>query len=123
MSLVAAWLAFPLLLCLLSLGCGLLVERATAIRMPGTLLLPLGFSVIVIAAQAVTYWGATAPGATPLVVVLAAVGFVVSRNRVRAVSLDWWATIAAAGVFVMFGAPIVLSGDATLAGYTVLVDP
>ena len=43
MSLVVAWLAFPLLLCLLSLGCGLVVERLTAMRLPGMLLLPLGF--------------------------------------------------------------------------------
>jgi len=41
-DLLVAWVAFPLLLAGLSLGCGRLVEIASGERLPGSLLLPAG---------------------------------------------------------------------------------
>ena len=45
MSLLLAWIVFPLVLVALSLGCGLLVERAAGLTLPGALLLPLGLAL------------------------------------------------------------------------------
>ena len=59
-SLLVAWIAFPLLLSALSLGCGLLVERASGFRLPGTLILPVGFALLAVGAQLATARAATA---------------------------------------------------------------
>ena len=40
-TLIVPWVAFPLLLCALSLGCGLLVERGAGLRLTGALVLPV----------------------------------------------------------------------------------
>ena len=78
-------LAFPLVLALLSLGCGLLLESVTTVVLPGTLVLPVGFAVIVVAVELATATSGTAPFATPLVVALAVAGLVlrVPWRRVR----------------------------------------
>jgi hypothetical protein len=117
-----AWLLLPVLLAALSLGCGLLVERLSAARLPGVLTLPLGLATIVVVARGAVTWDATAELATPLVVVLALVGLAVGRDRLRGRGLDRWAVAAALVVFALFAAPIVLSGSATFAGYTILGD-
>src|SRR6478735_8537188 len=115
MTLVLAWIVFPLVLGLLSLGCGLLLERASGMRMPGTLLLPGGFIVISIAAYFAHMRTATPSLATPLVVALAIAGYALSPPWKR-FELDRWAAGAAAGVYWVFAAPVVLVG-ATFAGY------
>ena len=80
MTIWIAWLVLPLVVGALSLGCGLLVERAAGIESPSPLLLPLGFAVVIVGAQfAIIGWG-TAPLATPLVVALAVVGFGLSAS-------------------------------------------
>ncbi len=84
------------------------------------LLLPLGFAVVSVAAQFAVMDGSTAQLATPLVVVLAATGIGLSvpwRRR-----LDGWWLVAAAGVYLIFAAPFVLSGGSTFGGYIKLDD-
>ena len=120
-TLLVPWLAFPLLLAALSLGCGLLLERASGIRLPGTLLLPSGLAVLVVVALFATANGATARLATPAVVVAAVAGFVLARNRPRP-RLDRWALAAGLGAFAVYAAPVVLSGRATFPGYIKLDD-
>ena len=51
MTIWIAWVVFPLVVGALSLGCGLLVERAAGIELPSPLLLPLGFAVVIVGAQ------------------------------------------------------------------------
>ena len=114
-----AWIAFPLILTLLSLGCGLLVERASGLSLPGPLLLPLGLALLIVEAGLVTMRGATAQLAAPLAIALAIVGF---GLRTRRPSLDTWAIGVAVAVFAGYAAPIVLSGQATFAGYITLDD-
>ena len=46
MTIWIAWLVFPLVLGVLSLGCGLLAERAAGVEIPSPLLLLLGFAVV-----------------------------------------------------------------------------
>ncbi|MGB2953033.1 MAG: hypothetical protein WBB74_06545 [Gaiellaceae bacterium] len=122
MSVFIAWVLFPLVVVAVSLGQGLLIERIAGIRLPDPLLLPLGLAGIIASSQLTTYWDATARLTTPLVVVLAAAGIVLGLPRLRATSPDLWGLAAAVGVFSVFAAPVVLSGDATFAGYTVLGD-
>lgn len=121
MTLLISWIAFPALLAAACLGCGLLVERLAG-RLPGVLLLPLGLAVIVGVTQVTTYWDATAELSTPVVVVVALLGIALGWARIGARRLDRPAALAAVGVFVLFGAPVFLSGQATFAGYTVLGD-
>ena len=117
-----AWLVFPLLLCLLCLGCGLLVQLLSGCDVPGSLLIPLGFALIVVAAQAMV-WGPSPSLATPLVIALAVAGL---RRRRLAPARVGRPTAGPPrprpAVFAVFAAPVVLSGDATFAGYTVLGD-
>ena len=120
MTLFLAWIAFPLVLALLSLGCGLLLETASGMQLPGTLLLPGGFIVISLATYFAHMSNATAPLQTPFVVVLAIAGFGVSRPWKR-FRLDRWLTGSAAGVYTVFAAPVVLVG-VTFAGYIRLDD-
>ena len=176
MSLFLAWVVCPLVLAVVSLGCGLLLEAATGSRLPGPLLVPIGLAVMVVAGVLTTLASATAGLTTPVALVLAAVGFVLSRQRWRAPTgmgtrrrgamaerdartqgapisdaiwgrqrtqqragkrgpaaqilipfgaltrFDGWASAAAIAVFLVYAAPVVLSGTATFAGYVKLDD-
>jgi hypothetical protein len=121
MTLLVCWLVLPLVLGLLSLGCGLLVEAVSGRPLPGALLAPVGLALALLAAQFAVLSDGTAELATPLVVALAVAGFALSDRR-RARELDGWAIAAAAAVFAAFAAPVVLSGQATFAGYIKLDD-
>jgi hypothetical protein len=118
-TLLLSWLAFPLVLLALSLGCGLLVERAIGRRLELPLLLPTGFALIVVVASFTTLADATAELTVPGAVALAVLGYAM---RVRCSRVDRWAAAAAAGTFLAFGAPVLASGEATFAGYVVLDD-
>ena len=61
MTMALCWLAFPLVLALLSGGLGLLLERASGTRLPTSLLLPCGFAAMVVITTLTTLRGATAP--------------------------------------------------------------
>ena len=45
---VVAWLVFPVVLSALALGCGLLLERVSRVRLDGVLILPAGVAMIVV---------------------------------------------------------------------------
>ena len=116
MSLVIAWVLFPLVLALLCVGSGLFVERVSGRELPGVLLPGVGLAAIVVVAAFATLSDATAELATPAVVLLAIAGLALSYPW-RWRSIDPWAVGAAVGVFAVFAAPVVLSGQATFAGY------
>jgi hypothetical protein len=122
MDLILAWLVFPLLLAVSSLGAGLLVERLSGTRLPGVLIVPSGLALIVVIGELATYRDATAELATPAVLIAAVFGLVSSASQVRGTRLDLWAIGLVLVVFGVFGAPVVLSGEATFAGYTQLGD-
>ena len=109
------------MLAAVSLGCGLLLELIAGVRMPGAAIPAAGLAVVVVAAHFTTASDATAELSVPLVVALAALGFSLSlpwrRGRV-----DIWAALAGVGVFAVYAAPVVLSGDATFTGYIKLDD-
>jgi hypothetical protein len=120
-SLVVAWLIFPLVVSALAYGCGLLVNRIARTELSGALVAPLGLATIIVVAQLLTTFDATAELATPLVVALAVLGVVLSRGRpLPRPSLP--EAMAALAVFVVYAVPVVASGEATIAGYTKLED-
>ena len=121
-GLLAAWLLYPLVLAALSLGLGLLVERAADWRVPGALLLPVGFAALLVVARFVTAERATAPFALAVIGVLAVAGIALGFARLRALRPDPWIALAAIGVFLVFGAPVLASGEPSLAGYLALPD-
>jgi hypothetical protein len=117
-----AWILFPALLALLSLGWGLLVEWLSRSRLSGYLLLPVGFATVIVVTRAAMWLDFTAGLGAPLAAAGAVAGLALGWKRVRSPVLDRWAAGAALVVFAVFAAPIVLSGSATFAGYTILGD-
>jgi hypothetical protein len=119
-SLILAWVLFPLVLAAIGLGWGVIVERASALRLNGALLLPSGLAAALVVAGTLTAFSATAPAAVTVVAVGAAAGLVLAWRWRR-----WpggWPLLAAVGVLLAYGAPVLLSGQATFAGYVKLDD-
>jgi hypothetical protein len=82
--------------------------------------LPAGFTIVVLVPEFTTLTGATSVVSAPLVVALAVAGLLVSppwRERPGV-----WPVATAGGAFAAFAAPVVLSGQATFAGYIKLDD-
>ena len=105
----------------MSLGCGLLLETIAGLRLPGAVIPAMGLAVVVVAVHFTTATDATAEISVPVVLGLATLGFALSLPWRRG-RIDGWATGAAVGVFAVYAAPVVLSGDATFAGYIKLDD-
>lgn len=121
MDLIVAWLALPALLALLCCGCGLLVGAVPGVSMPRAVVPACGFALIVVAGQALVSADATAELATPAIVALAVGGLFLGRGQVRRPPA-LAPLLAAVAVFCVFAAPIVLSGEATFAGFIRLDD-
>jgi hypothetical protein len=121
MSLLAAWALYPLVLAALCAGVGLGVDLLCTRRLPGALLLPAGLAGIVVIGEFTTWSSATAQLTVPLVVLAAVLGAGLSvpwrfgRPDPRPIAV-------ALGVFLAFGAPVILSGHPTFAGYVKLDD-
>jgi hypothetical protein len=118
-----SWVLFPVLLLAVLVGCGLLVRAAVNVSLPAPLLPGVGLAVLICAGHLTTAFDATAELTTPVVVVLAIAGYLLAWP------LDWRAgrralpaAVAAVGVFLIYGAPVILSGEATFAGYIKLDD-
>jgi hypothetical protein len=122
MPMLIAWVVYPVLLAAVSLGCGLALERAAGVRLPASLMVPLGLAVIVALSALTTAADATAELTAPVVIVAAVAGFALPQARPLRSRLDPWAAAASVGVFAVFAAPTVLSGEATFAGYVKLDD-
>jgi hypothetical protein len=82
--------------------------------------LPVGFVVVILAGEFATLTGATAQFAAPLAAGLAIAGLLLGPIKWR--RPDLWALGTAIAVFAVFAAPVVLSGEATFAGYIKLDD-
>src|SRR5436190_406572 len=122
MSVVVAWLLFPVVLLAVSGGCGLLVEYLGGLRLPGALVPSVGFAAVIVLASALTYKSAIAGLTTPVVVAVSLAGYVAGWGRLRASRPDLWAIATGAGLFAVYAAPVVLTGQATFLGYFFLND-
>ncbi len=120
MSLILAWGLFPLVLGAIGLGWGALVERASSTELDGALLIPLGLAAALVLAGTITAFSAIAPATVTAVAAGAVVGLVLAWRRRR-----WpggWPLLAALGVLLVYGAPVLASGQATFTGYIKLDD-
>jgi hypothetical protein len=119
MSLILAWVLVPVVLAAIGAGWGVVVERAAGTRVNDALLLPLGLAAALVVAGTLTAFTATAPAAVPLVPAGAAAGLLFAWPRRR---LGRWPLLAAVGVVLVYGAPVLLSGQATFTGFIRLDD-
>ena len=104
----------------LAFGCGRLVELAAGEALPWPLVLPIGLALVILVGEFATLTAATAELAAPLAAGLAIAGLLL--RPIRRSRPDLWALGAALAVFAVFAAPVVLSGEATFAGYIKLDD-
>jgi len=117
------WVLIPIVLALLCAGSGLAVCRAARLTPEPWVLLPLGYAAIVVLSSFAVWVPGTASLATPAVVALAAAGLALWIAAPALPGRSWaWPAGAALAVFLVYAAPILLSGQATFAGYISLDD-
>ena len=125
-SLLFSWLLAPLAMALVFLGCGLLLRRTAADTVPGALVLPLGFALVLVVSGLMTSFELTAGWAAAVFVPLALIGMFVGRGDLAALGrrrrAALWPALAALVAFTVVAAPLVLSGSPTFTGYTRIVD-
>ncbi len=120
MSLILSWALFPLVLGAIGAGWGVIVERAAGTRVNDALLLPAGLAAALVIAGTLTAFTATARAAVPVVAVGTVVGLVLAWRMRRGVGR--WPLLVAVGVLLVYGAPVLLSGEATFTGFIKLDD-
>lgn len=123
---ICGCILYPLALLALSVGSGLLVRRLGGGWLPGVLVAPVGFALVVVVCAFATYISWLAPAAGYIALTLAVAGFALearagrlTRPRIAAVP---WAALAALGAFLAVGSPALLSGTPTWSGYSRIVD-
>jgi hypothetical protein len=141
---ILAWVLFPLLLAAIGAGWGVLVERAAGARVDDALLLPVGLAAALVVAGTLTTFASTAPAGITTVAVGAAAGLALlvwprlldRTGRAAGGELaaerqpgprrcrlpGRWPLLAAVGALLVYGAPVLLSGQATFTGYLKLDD-
>ena len=117
--LILAWVVFPLVLASVATGWGVLIEKGAGTQYSDTLLIPLGLAGVLVVSGLLTAFAGTAPAATPVVAVGAGIGLAWGRPWRR---FARWPVLAAVGVLLVYGAPVLLSGQATFLGYLRLDD-
>jgi hypothetical protein len=134
-SFLSAWVLFPVVLLVASLGCGLLVRRAAGGELSALLLVPVGFALVVVISAFATSYGWLTPAAAPILAVAAVAGL---GLEARARGLAWktlrpqrpsladgawlWPALAALLAFGVVGGPVFLTGEVGWTGYTRIVD-
>jgi hypothetical protein len=128
-SFLSAWVVFPLVLLVASVGCGLLVRAAAGGLLSSLLVTPVGFALVVAICAFATTYGWLAPLAGPIVAVFATAGFAAHLLRGGGLRVPrgqhgaWlWPLIAAAVAFGAIGGPVFLTGRVGWTGYTRIVD-
>ncbi len=122
MELFVAWIACPLLLALLCVGCGLATEHSARVSLPRALVPCAGFAALVVTGQYTAYLDLTAELTVPVLCAVALLGFFVGWHRLQPVGPGAWGLAAVALALASYAAPIVASGEATFAGYIKLDD-
>lgn len=122
MEMLAAWVLFPLVLAALSLGCGLLLDRVTGGGLPGALLAPAGFALLLTLGNLIAFAGSLGGLGMWVLLGVALAGYVAGRGRLSLSAADRWPAAVAVGIFLVFAGPALLSGEPTLSGPLVLPD-
>ena len=121
MTLLVAWVAFPAVFAALCLGLGALAERLARLRLDAALVAPLGLCVALAATAALLEAGAGAE------VVAAGLGIpALAGLALAARSPGRWrpgpGAAAAGAAYLLYIAPVALTGSATFLGYNLLND-
>jgi hypothetical protein len=119
-TLLLPWIALPLALGAVALGCALALERAAGRTIPRSVLLPVGVVTMTVVASFTTWSGRTAPLTVPVLVGIAVLGLGLGIRGLRRV--DPYAALCALVAFVAVGAPVLSSGEPTFTGYVKLDD-
>ena len=117
---ILSWVLFPLVMAALGWGWGMLVELGAGRRIKDALLIPAGLAAALVVAGTITAFPAIAPATVTIVAVGAAAGLVLAIRARRGVGR--WPLIAAVAVLLVYGAPVILSGQATFTGVVKLDD-
>src|SRR5690349_10045382 len=99
----------------LGAGWGFLVDRASGGRVNDALLVPLGLAAVLVVAGTLNAFTLTAPAAVVITAIGAIAGLPLAWAGRR--RLWGWPLLAALGALLAYGAPILLSGQATFAGF------
>lgn len=121
MDLLLCWLIAPAGLLLVVVGLSLLIERLSGLALPWTVRPALGLAVAIVVAQLGTATDATAELTLPAILLLAILGLIVGRDIPQRRPGGAEATLAAT-VFLLYAAPFLIVGEATLAGFIKLDD-
>ena len=123
MGVVGGWLLVPLVLTLVVVGHGLVVERLCGMSLPGALVPAVGLAALIAVTGLLTVVSLTAPLASPLAAGVSVLGLVWGRPWRRLLRRGALLTAAvAAAAFVLFAAPSLLTGQASITGYLKLDD-
>jgi hypothetical protein len=124
MELITSWLLLPIALIAVLMGCGLLARALAGASIRPALLPGVGLAVLICAGHLTTAFDSAAEITTPVVIALALAGYLAAWPfDWRAGAREVWPGLAAGmGVFLAYSAPIVLSGEATFAGFIKLDD-
>jgi hypothetical protein len=117
-----AWVWAPAVLYVLLLGLGLLADAVLRTELPGSLLAPLGLALCIVVVTPIYKFGGTAAVAAPLAIVGALVGFLLARDGLATRVRPGPAALSAIVVYLLYLAPVALSGHATWAGYNFVND-
>jgi hypothetical protein len=123
---VLTTLAYPVVLCVLCLGAGLLVDRCSGAFLPAPLLLAVGGAALIAVSQLTTYAHAVATATPYLIAAVALAGLVLARGRTRALATGLrersGPAIAGLIAYVIALAPVLLAGRPTFSSYMALSD-
>ncbi|WP_156027729.1 hypothetical protein [Candidatus Solirubrobacter pratensis] len=122
MATFAAWVLLPFALLVGAGGTGLLAETVSGAHLPNGLIVPVGTCVLVLLGLPFYLLGAGAPAPALLFVVVTAAGYIAARaNPLRPVTTP--AALAALLVYLLYLAPVLLTGHWTWTGYNFVNDP
>ena len=119
---IVAWVVFPAVLIVLALGLGQLAERLTRTQLSGPVLVALGLCGVIVICSTFTAFPRTAGFAGPALLLLSLAGWIVATPSLLSRARGMWSSIAAAGVFIVYAAPVALSGGVTWGGFIKLDD-
>ena len=122
MTTLQAWGWAPLLVYVLLLGLGLLADRVSGAEVPDWLLAPLGLGVAIVLVTPLYRAGASGIVATPVLALAAVAGLALARGDLRDRAWQPLALATGAGAYLLYMAPVALSGDLTWAGYNFVND-
>jgi len=119
---LTAMVGVPLAMWVVSLGCGLAVERVLRVRLPNPLLLVLGLCVSIVLIFPGYALGAGDPLALVLLGVVTIAGLLLARDGLRARLNPGWAGAAGLATFVLYMLPVIVHGRWTWSGYDFVGD-